>query len=76
MKNRDRYVLKVNEYDMLLRIHTSLYDNYNCVIEMLEGDYKYFKEEDGDLERCRTSEERKDKISCDECIQAWLNKEV
>lgn len=76
MRNRDKHILKVNEYDLLLRIHTSLSDNYNCVIEMLEGDYKYFKEKDGDLERCRTSEERRDKILCDECIQAWLNEKA
>lgn len=67
MKNRDRYITKVCEYDMLLNINGEIMDGKKCVIEALTGEYQYGE----DKERCISSSDR----NCSGCIQSWLNKE-
>jgi hypothetical protein len=62
MKNRDRYILKVNEYDMLIKIQATMLSHNCCVIEALAG--------------VSCPNEKKCMLSnCRRCIQAWLNKE-
>lgn len=61
MKNRERYILNVNEYDMLAKIQAVM---AGCVIEALSGeDYPC-----PDDHVCMLS-------TCKECIQKWLNEE-
>ncbi len=67
MKNRDRYVLKVNEYDMLSALNAEIMDGKKCIIEALTGEYQYGEEK----ERCIASSDR----NCEACIQLWLNSE-
>lgn len=65
MKNRDRYILKVNEHDMLMKIQANIIDgDCCCIIDALTGDI--YPSEDG--KRCTLD-------ACKECIQKWLNKE-
>ena len=60
MTNRDFYISKVNEYDLLLRIHENLaVRNTTCVLEAIDKNFK-----------CTT-----DSGTCAECIQKWLNEE-
>ena len=62
MKNRDRYILKVNEYDMLIKIQATMLSHNCCVIEALAGiNCKHEKV-------CALD-------TCKECLRAWLNKE-
>ena len=65
MKNRDKYILQRNEYDMLVQIQAAIASQpYLCVIEALAGkDYPC-----PDDKVCMLS-------TCEACIQAWLNKE-
>lgn len=61
MKNRDKYILKVNEYDLLIRIQAVM---AGCVLEALTGkDYPC-----PDDKCCMLS-------TCKACIQKWLNEE-
>lgn len=65
MKNRDKYILQRNEYDMLLTIQAAFgYGMCQCVIEALTG-REYPCEND---KCCMLS-------TCEECIRQWLNKE-
>ena len=67
MKNRDRYILKVNEADMLNALNVEMMSGMKCVIEAMTGEYQYSE----DNERCIASFS-----DCDECIQKWLNAET
>lgn len=63
MKNRDRYILQVNEYDLLAKIQATMLSNDCCVIEALTG--------------VGCPEDRCCMLStCQACIQAWLNKDA
>ncbi len=62
MKNRDKYIGKVNEYDMLCKIQVEMICHNCCVIEALSG-AKCPHDKACMLDTCR------------ECIQAWLNAE-
>ncbi len=62
MKNRDRYILKVNEYDMLIKIQATMLSNNCCVIDALAG-IKCPNDKVCMLDTCR------------ECIQKFLNEE-
>lgn len=65
MKNRDRYILKVNEYDTLMKIQENIIDGgCRCIIDALTGDI-YLGESD---KMCVLG-------TCKECIQKWLNEE-
>lgn len=59
MKNRDRFILKVNEYDLMMKILAS---TNKCPIKAITNDMHY--------NRCP-----KYNTNCSECIQAWLNEE-
>ena len=69
MKNRDRYINKVNEYDMLSAMHRNLQrlaDNESfvpCILDTITGT----------LNPCNTDEYME--MDCETCIQAWLNEE-
>ena len=65
MKNRDRYILKVNEYDMLTDMNKKILSASNaeyCIMHCLN----HKKDID---DKCWFVN------SCDECIQTWLNEE-
>ena len=62
MKNRDRYILKVNEYDMLIKIQATMLSHNCCVIEALAGISC------PNDKMCMLS-------NCSKCIQEWLNEE-
>lgn len=68
MKNRDRYIVKVNEFDMLSAINAEIMGGMKCVIEAMTGEYQYGENK----ERCIASSDR----DCDECIRNWLNEEA
>ncbi len=71
MKNRDRYILKVNEYDMLIKIQENIMDTgYNCILDGITG------------KKIKCPEEMRGKVGamsrlevCGNCIQKWLNEE-
>ena len=64
MKNRDRYILQRNEYDMLLALQTAISTGLcQCVIEALTG-----KEQ-----MCDTGRVSLD--TCEYCIRYWLNED-
>lgn len=65
MKNRDKYILKVNEYDMLCSLQAAIGSGLCfCVIEaLIAKDYPC-----DDDHQCMLD-------TCKECIQKWLNKE-
>ena len=65
MKNRDKYILKVNEYDMLCKIQSNIMDGYCwCVIEALTGGSHPCEND----KMCTLD-------TCKACIQGWLNNE-
>ena len=68
MKNRDKYILKVNEFDLCCNLQAAFGSGLcNCVIEALTGkDYHCSWYVDCD----KTAYER-----CCRCIQKWLNEE-
>lgn len=72
MTNRD-YILKTCPYDLLMDINGYLTNDRKCVKELMEETRYYIKESDGGETRCIYSEERKQNISCNKCIQRWLN---
>ncbi len=58
MKNRERYITKHNEYDLMMTVK----DNTGmCAVDAVGGSMR--------------SEEYCDSISCEDCIQKWLNEE-
>ena len=65
MKNRDRYILKVNEFDLATRLQVAFGGGLCfCVIEALTGkDYHCPDDKVCMLETCKA------------CIQKWLNEE-
>lgn len=66
MKNRDRYILKVNEYDLLCILQVAFGGGRcQCVIEALMG-----KDYPCPDDKCCTLE------TCKVCIQEWLNMEA
>ena len=69
MKNRDKYILRKNEYDMLMQIQYNILDRVSivCVIDGLTGGLKSCPEE-------WSSASNKLDV-CSKCIQAWLNEE-
>ena len=65
MKNRDKYILKVNEADMLIVLQAAFGSGLcQCVIEALTG--KEYPCPDDKV--CMLD-------TCKECIHQWLNKE-
>ena len=63
MTNRDRYLLKRNECDVLCAVQLALLHGENCIIEALTA-------------RPHPCKVNADKYAaCCECIQEWLNKE-
>ena len=65
MKNRDRYILKVNEYDMMMNIYDSC---KTCPIRTVSGVMHY--------DRCpKYNNHSNMRENCSECIQKWLNEE-
>jgi hypothetical protein len=67
MRNRDRYILKVNEHDMLLNIQTNLIKGCRCVLDGLTGEFRACPQEWGSP---KTKLE-----ACSKCIQDFLNEE-
>ena len=71
MKNRDRYILKVNEYDMLMNMQTNLIKvSCRCVLDIITGTTVL----------CPTEAHGKvgaqSRLAvCSKCIQKWLNEE-
>lgn len=62
MKNRDRYILKVNEYDLLMKINENIKKRpYTCPIYAVSGK----------LDRCCADF----KTNCSQCVQQWLDEE-
>ena len=66
MKNRDKYILKKSEYDMLCDMQVTIGSGYcQCVIKALIGkDYPCKDDYVCGLDTCK------------ECIQRWLNAET
>ena len=66
MKNRDKYILQRNEYDMLCDLQAAISSGRcQCVLEALTGkDYPCPEDK-----CCMLS-------TCMECIQKWLNEEA
>ena len=72
MKNRDKYITKVCEYDMLMDMQKNIQNCYSCcVIDVITG------------KMINCPEEMKGKVGqesrlavCSKCIQAWLNEEA
>lgn len=60
MTNRERYILQVNEYDLLIRLQEGLdrNDSY-CILDLITGS-------------CICCSEN---TNCKDCIQNWLNAE-
>ena len=63
MTNRDKYITKRNEYDLML----SILKSDICPIYAVAG----LKEK---LVTCWDVAVRKPEVTCEECIQKWLNK--
>ena len=63
MKNRDKYIHKTNEYDMLISIQTALNHGECCVLDALTRTTNI----------CfYNSDKQKD---CETCIRSWLNED-
>lgn len=63
MKNRDKYISNVNEYDLMMRMHKNIKHGTHCPVKAVSGEYAY--------DRCLQNT-----FICEECIQQWLNEEV
>ena len=70
MKNRDRYILKVNEYDMLMNMQTRLIKGCRCVLDVMTGTTVLCP-----IEAHGKVGERSRLAVCSKCIAAWLNEE-
>lgn len=71
MKNRDRYILKVNEYDMLLQFQHNIMDcGCTCVLDGLTGEVHNCP-----YEMRFTYGEQARLDLCSKCIQDFLNEE-
>ena len=73
MKNRDKYILQKNEYDMLMDAQIALIQGFGekCIIDAIAwGEHPCPKEMTGKVGM-------KSKLDvCSKCIQQWLNEEV
>lgn len=60
MKNRERYILQANEYDLLIRMQKGLSrcDSF-CILDLITDKYHH----------CPKN------ANCNDCIQNWLNAE-
>ena len=68
MKNRDKYILKRNEYDMLMQFQRNIFDSgCSCVIDGLTGEFRACPQE---WDSAKTKLE-----VCSKCIQDFLNEE-
>lgn len=63
MKNRERYIHRVSEYDLLCKIQVEMICHNCCVIEALSGE-KCPREKVCWADECR------------ECLAEWLNREA
>ncbi len=71
MKNRDRYIHKVNEYDMLVKMQKHITEcGCLCVVDILTGRMNPCPEE----MRGKVGAESRLAV-CSKCIQKWLNEE-
>lgn len=62
MKNRERYILKVNEYDLMMTINDNIKKRpFPCPIYAVSGK----------LDRCCADFT----YICKDCVQHWLNEE-
>lgn len=68
LTNRDRYLMKRNEYDILCDVQLALLNGENCILDALSGKYNYFYSCPKLLNNNETTYER-----CCRCIAAWLN---
>ena len=66
MRNRDRYILKVNELDLMMRVKDNLAYCDECPIYAIAGQQRYGQR----VERCEKYHKQ-----CQECCQEWLNEE-
>lgn len=62
MKNRDQYILKRNEHDMLIKIQATMLSHDCCVIDALTG-------VNSPCDKCCMLS------TCEACIREWLNEE-
>lgn len=62
MKNRDKYILNVNAYNLMMDIKKNVKPNSNCPIGVVSGIY--------DTNKCQ-----KYHVNCSKCVQKWLNDE-
>lgn len=71
MKNRDKYILKVNEYDILINMQTNIMNNGGCcVIDEITGKMNACPEE------MNGKVGKKSQLAvCSKCVQKWLNEE-
>lgn len=70
MTNRERYITKRNEYDLMMEIEKNLpADCCSCVIELISGS------EPSDRLCYRDEWEGKWEGRCNKCYQKWLNEE-
>jgi hypothetical protein len=63
MRNRDKYLLKRNEYDVLCEVQLALLHGENCILDALTAH----------THSCKANTDKH--AACCECIQEWLNKE-
>ena len=71
MKNRDRYITKVCEYDMLMDMQKNIQKCYSCcILDVITGKMRNCPEE------MKSKDGQESRLAvCSKCIQAWLNKE-
>lgn len=70
MRNRDRYILKVNEYDMLMNMQTNLIKGCRCVLDVITGTTVLCP-----IEAHGKVGEQSRLAVCSKCIQKWLDEE-
>ena len=68
LTNRDKYIMKVNECDMLCNIQLAMLHGFGmCIIDALANT----------VYPCKLNRKDNDKFKvCQQCIAEWLNKEV
>lgn len=72
MKNRTKYIIQRNEYDLLVTMQHNLFDNgYICAIDVITGEINNCPAE----MKGKVGRESKLEV-CKKCIQKWLNTEV
>lgn len=63
MTNREKYITKRDEYDLMMAIKANIEHGHHCPIKLISGQYDY--------SRCK-----KYRYVCGQCIQKWLNEEA